>query len=177
MNNPLHSSPFSGGARETNPSTSHPWFVGSSRLTTPPSVSILSYILGSEITYASVAIFKQLVAHIVNTSAGVSTSAQMLAENVCNSVQRIIVGNDTAIKHVLIALLSRGHVLIEDVPGTGKTTLAKALAASLQCDFGRIQFTPDLVPTDVVGVNMYNANLSSFSLSTRSSVLPDTPGR
>ena len=106
----------------------------------------------------------QIVAQIaMNTPDATSTSAQVLAKNVRDNIQRVIVGNDEAINHVLIALLSRGHVLIEDVPGTGKTTLAKALAASLRCDFGRIQFTPDLVPTDVVGVNLYDAKLASFS--------------
>ena len=99
----------------------------------------------------------------MNAPDSTSTPARMFAERVRRNIQRVIVGNDEAINHVLIALLSRGHVLIEDVPGTGKTTLAKALAASLRCDFARIQFTPDLVPTDVVGVNLYDAKLSSFS--------------
>lgn len=91
------------------------------------------------------------------------TFTQTLAEDMRKNMQRVIVGNDEAIEHVLVALLSRGHVLIEDVPGTGKTTLAKALAASLACDFGRIQFTPDLVPADIIGVNLYDAKLSGFS--------------
>ena len=99
----------------------------------------------------------------MNAPDATSTPARMFAERVRQNIQRVIVGNDEAINHVLIALLSRGHVLIEDVPGTGKTTLAKALAASLRCDFARIQFTPDLVPADVVGVNLYDSKLSSFS--------------
>ena len=61
-----------------------------------------------------------------------------------------------------MALLCRGHLLIEDVPGLGKTTLAKALAASLRCDFGRIQFTPDLMPADVLGVSIFNMRDNEF---------------
>ncbi len=78
------------------------------------------------------------------------------------NVQKIIVGKPEAIDLAIIALLARGHVLIEDVPGTGKTTMAKALSASLGCDFHRIQFTPDLVPADVLGVNFFNASKSEF---------------
>jgi len=77
----------------------------------------------------------------------------LLREN----VRRVIVGKDEAIEQALIALLCRGHVLIEDVPGVGKTTLAAALARSLDCSFNRIQFTPDVTPSDVTGFTMYNA--------------------
>jgi len=77
-------------------------------------------------------------------------------------VQRVIVGKSATIDLAIAALLARGHVLIEDVPGTGKTTLAKALATSLGCDFGRIQFTPDLVPADVLGVNLFDINKGAF---------------
>jgi MoxR-like ATPase len=79
-----------------------------------------------------------------------------------DNVQRVIVGKRESIDLLLVAVLTRGHVLIEDVPGTGKTTLAKALAASLRCQFRRIQFTPDLIPTDVLGVNVYDANNATF---------------
>ena len=72
------------------------------------------------------------------------------------NIRRVIVGKDDAIELMLIALLCRGHVLIEDVPGVGKTTLASALARSLQCSFKRIQFTPDVTPSDVTGFNMIN---------------------
>ncbi len=89
-------------------------------------------------------------------------AAQKLGARLCQNVQRVIVGQDAAINLVLVALLARGHVLIEDVPGTGKTSLAKALADSLHCDFRRIQFTPDLVPTDVIGVNIYDPRRASF---------------
>lgn len=73
------------------------------------------------------------------------------------NVRRVIVGKDEAIELALIALLCRGHVLIEDVPGVGKTTLAAALSRSLDCSFRRIQFTPDVTPSDVTGFTMYNA--------------------
>ena len=72
------------------------------------------------------------------------------------NIRRAIVGKDEAIELLLIALVCRGHVLIEDVPGVGKTTLAAALARSLQCSFKRIQFTPDVTPSDVTGFTMVN---------------------
>lgn len=72
------------------------------------------------------------------------------------NIQKVIVGKDDAIGLMLIALLCRGHVLIEDVPGVGKTTLASSLARSLRCTFKRIQFTPDVTPSDVTGFTMVN---------------------
>ena len=87
---------------------------------------------------------------------------QSMAARLRDSVQRVIVGRDRAIDLAIIALLCRGHVLIEDVPGIGKTTMAKALAQSLGCTFKRIQFTPDLMPTDVLGVNFYNQKSGDF---------------
>lgn len=89
-------------------------------------------------------------------------SAQKLADAVRDSVQTVIVGKSKTIDLAIATLLARGHVLIEDVPGTGKTTLSKALAGSLRCDFGRVQFTPDLVPADVLGVNMFDMNARAF---------------
>ena len=85
-----------------------------------------------------------------------------LATRVRENVQRVIVGKSESINLAVIALLCRGHVLIEDVPGTGKTTLTKALAASLNCEFHRIQFTPDLVPSDVLGINYFNMRSGEF---------------
>ena len=85
-----------------------------------------------------------------------------LADRVRENVQRVIVGKSASIDLAVIALLCRGHVLIEDVPGTGKTTLTKALAASLNCEFHRIQFTPDLVPADVLGINYFNMRSGEF---------------
>ena len=87
---------------------------------------------------------------------------QELVSRLRENVQKIIVGKDEAINLALIALLCRGHILVEDVPGIGKTTLAKALAQSLGCTFKRIQFTPDLMPTDVTGVNFFNLKTSDF---------------
>jgi MoxR-like ATPase len=79
-----------------------------------------------------------------------------IAEMVLNNIERAIVGKREAVEKVLIAMVSHGHVLIEDVPGVGKTTLAKAFAQSIGCDFRRIQFTPDLLPNDIAGVSIYN---------------------
>jgi len=95
------------------------------------------------------------------TNAGAQT-VQSLADRICENVQKVVVGKRDAVECALIALLCGGHALIEDVPGTGKTTLAKALAQSLGCRFKRIQFTPDLVPADVVGVNIYNSESRQF---------------
>ena len=72
------------------------------------------------------------------------------------NIAKAIVGKEEAIEYALIALLCKGHVLIEDVPGVGKTTLASALARSLDCSFRRIQFTPDLMPSDVTGFTLVN---------------------
>ena len=88
--------------------------------------------------------------------------AQRLTRAVRENVQRVIVGKSDPIDLALVAVLCRGHVLIEDVPGTGKTTLAKALAASLRCQFRRIQFTPDMVPSDVLGLNFFNMKSGQF---------------
>ena len=90
------------------------------------------------------------------------TRFQELAHQLRDSVQRIIVGKSDVIDLVIIAVVCRGHVLVEDVPGIGKTTLAKALAQSLGCTFNRIQFTPDLMPTDVLGVNFFNQKSGDF---------------
>ena len=89
-------------------------------------------------------------------------TVQDLASRVRRGVQQIIVGKDDVIDLAIIAMLCRGHVLVEDVPGIGKTTLAKALAQSLGCVFGRVQFTPDLMPIDVLGVNFYNQKSGDF---------------
>jgi MoxR-like ATPase len=84
------------------------------------------------------------------------------AARIRSSIARVIVGKDDVIELVLVALLAEGHILIEDVPGTGKTTLAKAIARSLDCSFRRIQFTPDLIPSDVTGINIYNQRDGAF---------------
>jgi len=84
------------------------------------------------------------------------------AEKILNNVKKVIVGKDNVVELALTALLSRGHLLIEDVPGVGKTTLAKSLARSLGCEFRRIQFTPDLLPSDITGVSVYNQKSGDF---------------
>lgn len=85
-----------------------------------------------------------------------SEEARSLVYRLLNNVRRVIVGKDEAIELALIALLCKSHVLIEDVPGVGKTTLAGSLARSLDCSFGRIQFTPDVMPSDITGFTMVN---------------------
>ena len=85
-----------------------------------------------------------------------------MADQVKENVQRVIVGKDETIDQLLVALISSGHVLLEDVPGTGKTLLAKSLAESLSCSSKRIQFTPDLLPSDVTGIYFYSQKESEF---------------
>src|SRR6187200_2578124 len=87
---------------------------------------------------------------------------QESGERVVANVERVIVGKHNEVRLALVALLCQGHLLIEDVPGTGKTMLAKALARSLGCTFRRIQFTPDLLPTDVTGLSIYNQKTQEF---------------
>ena len=87
---------------------------------------------------------------------------QESGEKVAANVERVIVGKHNEVRLALVALLCQGHLLIEDVPGTGKTVLAKAIARSLGCTFRRIQFTPDLLPTDVTGLSIYNQKDQEF---------------
>ncbi len=87
---------------------------------------------------------------------------QASGERVAANVERVIVGKHAEVRLALVALLCQGHLLIEDVPGTGKTVLAKAIARSIGCSFRRIQFTPDLLPTDVTGLSIYNQKNQEF---------------
>ena len=82
--------------------------------------------------------------------------------DILQNTQKVIIGKERVTKLLLTALLADGHVLLEDVPGTGKTRLAKALAASLGIEFGRIQFTPDTMPSDIVGMSIYNEQTNAF---------------
>jgi MoxR-like ATPase len=91
-----------------------------------------------------------------------TTKIQETGEKVVANVERVIVGKHNEVRLALVALMCRGHLLIEDVPGTGKTVLAKALARSLGCSFRRIQFTPDLLPSDVTGLSIYNQKNQEF---------------
>jgi MoxR-like ATPase len=79
-----------------------------------------------------------------------------------SEVSKVVLGQESIVEHVLIALLSGGHVLLEGVPGLGKTLLVRSLGAVLGCSFGRVQFTPDLMPSDVTGGNVYSAQSSAF---------------
>src|SRR5688500_1817436 len=81
---------------------------------------------------------------------------------VVQNVERVIFGKHHEVELAMVALVCRGHILVEDVPGTGKTVLAKAIARSLGCSFKRIQFTPDLLPSDVTGVSIFNQRTSEF---------------
>ena len=90
------------------------------------------------------------------------TKIQESGERVVANVERVIVGKHHEVRLALVALLCRGHLLIEDVPGTGKTVLAKAIARCLGCSFQRIQFTPDLLPSDVTGLSIYNQKTHEF---------------
>jgi MoxR-like ATPase len=91
-----------------------------------------------------------------------SMLAQRVARLACENVERAIVGKRHEVLLVLVAVLCRGHVLLEDVPGVGKTVLAKAVARTLGVGFKRIQFTPDLLPSDVTGVNVFNQQTGRF---------------
>src|SRR5690242_20929218 len=90
------------------------------------------------------------------------SSVQGVARVVSDNVERVVVGKRREVQLVLVALLCRGHILIEDVPGVGKTVLTKAIARSIGCTFKRIQFTPDLLPSDVTGVSIYNQKTGNF---------------
>ncbi len=90
------------------------------------------------------------------------TQLSRRAASVVENVERVIFGKHHEVELALVALLCRGHILLEDVPGTGKTVLAKALSRSLGCTFRRIQFTPDLLPSDVTGVAIFNQQTTKF---------------
>ncbi len=89
---------------------------------------------------------------------------KVLADKMIENIGKVIVGKEEVIKLILTSMLADGHVLLEDVPGTGKTKLAKALAKTMQVDFSRIQFTPDLLPTDITGLNIFDRQSNSFVL-------------
>ena len=88
-----------------------------------------------------------------------------LMEKVLFEVKRVVVGQDRFLERVLVALLAQGHVLVEGVPGLAKTLTIKTLAQALDCSFGRIQFTPDLMPADLVGTRIYHPHSGEFSTS------------
>lgn len=90
------------------------------------------------------------------------TDIKAFSERVIGNLEKVIVGKRQSVELIVIGLLCQGHVLIEDVPGVGKTMLARSLARSLDCVFNRIQFTPDMLPSDVTGVSIYNQQKNKF---------------
>ncbi len=90
------------------------------------------------------------------------SDARRIAERIIENIQRVIVGKGREVETAVIALLSQGHILIEDVPGVGKTMLAKSLARSIDCVFKRIQLTPDMLPSDITGVSVFNQQTREF---------------
>src|SRR5436190_14116734 len=91
-----------------------------------------------------------------------TASIRDFASTLIGNVEKVIVGKRSVVELAVVALLAEGHILIEDVPGVGKTMLARALASSLGATFKRIQFTPDLLPNDVTGVSVYNQRTAEF---------------
>lgn len=89
-------------------------------------------------------------------------SVQTIANRISENVQRVIIGKDHEVRMTLVALLCEGHLLIEDVPGVGKTMLARSISRSIGCEYRRIQFTPDMLPSDVTGVSVYNQKTQEF---------------
>ncbi len=90
------------------------------------------------------------------------TAARKIAGEIVNNMEQVIIGKRAAIELAVIALISKGHLLIEDAPGVGKTMLARSLAKSIDCTFKRIQFTPDMLPGDITGVSVYNQKTADF---------------
>ena len=88
--------------------------------------------------------------------------AHQVAQSIVENIKKIIIGKDSAVELAVVTLLCQGHALIEDVPGVGKTMLARSLARSTGCAFRRIQFTPDLLPSDITGVSIYNQQTGAF---------------
>lgn len=106
--------------------------------------------------------FDRETGEVMNGNGNAAAVCQKMTSDVLASIGRVIIGKQQAARKMLICLLAGGHVLLEDVPGIGKTTLVHALAHAVRLDFRRIQFTPDLMPSDVTGFNLYNPKTSNF---------------
>src|SRR3990172_250388 len=89
-------------------------------------------------------------------------SSNRIIDRILTNVEKVIVGKRSEVEQAIVALLCQGHLLIEDVPGVGKTMLAKSIARSVGCSFKRLQFTPDLLPSDITGVSVFNQKSGDF---------------
>ena len=92
------------------------------------------------------------------------TEVKEKADKICENISRVLIGREKEIREILAALFAGGHVLVEDRPGTGKTLLAKTFAKSIGGQFKRVQFTPDLMPSDITGLSIYNRKSEDFVL-------------
>jgi len=91
-----------------------------------------------------------------------NAALKTLVDKLMENIEKVIVGKSNVIRQLIISLICGGHVLVEDVPGTGKTLLAKTLSRSLDLTFNRVQFTPDLLPSDITGIHYYNQKQGEF---------------
>ncbi len=105
---------------------------------------------------------KRTSAHGQKGAETMEVNIQALAGKLSANIRKVIIGKDAVIEKTIISLLCGGHILLEDIPGSGKTTLAKALARSIGCKWGRVQFTPDLLPSELTGINYYNQKEAAF---------------
>ena len=128
----------------------------------PPVVSYDKLL--RDISFGQV-VFQNLIPAVINFSEEMvqdTSAATKIARRIVDNVAKVIVGKTTVVEEALAALIAQGHILVEDVPGVGKTMLAKSLSISIGCSFKRIQFTPDLLPSDIAGISIYNQQTSDF---------------
>ena len=101
---------------------------------------------------------------------------KQLAASVVNEVKKAVVGKDEMLIKALLAILSRGHILLEDIPGVGKTTMALAISRALGLSYRRVQFTPDVMPSDLTGFSLYNKETRHDGVSARCAAVQLVPG-